>query len=51
LERDDSSFVGRGRAWRPDHDQQHCKLRKMSIRLLQLLKFFTLLKLRFFYYY
>jgi len=24
LERGDSSVVGRGRAGRPDHDQQHC---------------------------
>jgi hypothetical protein len=24
LEHDDSSAVGRGRAGRPDHDQQHC---------------------------
>ena len=24
LERGDSSAVGRGRAGRPDHDQQHC---------------------------
>ena len=24
LERDGSSAVGRGRAGRPDHDQQHC---------------------------
>jgi len=24
LDRDDSSAVGRGRASRPNHDQQHC---------------------------
>ena len=31
-ERDDSSAVGRGRADRPDHDQQHCYHRAPTVK-------------------
>jgi hypothetical protein len=40
LERGDSSAVGRGRAGRPDHDQQHCYHQAPAVNqslLLQLL--------------
>ena len=40
LERGDSSAVGRGRANRPDHDQQHCYHQAPTVNqrlLLQLL--------------
>ena len=40
LERGDSSVVGRGRAGRPDYDQQHCYHQALTVNqglLLQLL--------------
>jgi hypothetical protein len=40
LERDGCSAVGRGRAGRPDHDQQHCYHQALTVNqrlLLQLL--------------
>ena len=33
LERDGSSAVGRGRAGRPDHDQQHCYHHSPKVKL------------------
>jgi len=32
LERGDSSAVGRGRAGKPDHDQQHCYLHTLKVK-------------------